>query len=135
MHIRVLFFGLLKDVTGCAAGQIESRPGATAGAVFEHYAARFPKLRAMERSILLARNQEFVQASEPVAENDEIAFLPPVSGGTADAGDNYFALTREPIDTRALAARLLRGRRWRGSSLRGRRPKQQPRPAHPLAGL
>lgn len=109
MHIRVLFFGVLKDVTGCAAGQIEVPAGATAGTVFEHYADRFPKLRTMERSILLARNQEFVRASEALADGDEIAFLPPVSGGTTDAGDNYFALTREPIDTRALAARLLRG--------------------------
>src|SRR5208283_2291985 len=74
-----------------------------------HYAALFPKLRGMERSILLARNREFVRASDPVAEGDEIALLPPVSGGTANAGENYFALTREPIDTRALTARLLRG--------------------------
>jgi molybdopterin synthase catalytic subunit len=109
VHIRVLFFGVLKDVTGCAAGQIELAAPASAGTVFEHYAARFPQMRPMERSILLARNQEFVQASEPVADGDEIAFLPPVSGGTGDPGGNYFALTREPIDTRGLAARLLRG--------------------------
>lgn len=109
MRIRVLFFGVLKDVAGCAAGEIELPDGASAGTVFEHYAARFPKLRAMERSILLARNQEFVRASDPVADGDEIAFLPPVSGGTGEGGENFFALTREPIDTRALAARLLRG--------------------------
>ena len=109
MRIRVLFFGVLKDVTGLAAGQIELPAGASAGAVFEHYAAQFPKLRTLERSILLARNQEFVRASEPVADGDEIAFLPPVSGGTGDAGGNYFALTRDAIDTRGLAARLLRG--------------------------
>jgi molybdopterin synthase catalytic subunit len=109
VRIRVLFFGVLKDVTGCAAGQIELPSGASAGTVFEHYAALFPKLRGMERSILLARNREFVRASDPVAEGDEIALLPPVSGGTANAGENYFALTREPIDTRALTARLLRG--------------------------
>jgi MoaE-MoaD fusion protein len=106
VHIKVLFFGLLKDVTGRAADQLDVPAGSTAGTVFEHYAAQFPKLRGMERSILLARNQDFVRASEPVADNDEIAFLPPVSGG---AEVNYFALTREPIDTRALAALLLRG--------------------------
>lgn len=106
MHVRLLFFGPLKDITGCAAGQLDVPPGSTAGTVFEHYAALFPKLRAMERSILLARNQEFVRSSEPLADQDEIAFLPPVSGGS---DDNHFALTRQPIDTRALSARLLRG--------------------------
>jgi len=109
VHIRVLFFGVLKDIAGRAADRIELPAGSTAGAVFEHCAAAFPKLRAMERSILLARNREFVQASEALAEDDEVALLPPVSGGAADAGENYFALTREPIDTRELAARLLRG--------------------------
>jgi molybdopterin synthase catalytic subunit len=109
VYVRVLFFGILKDVTGRATDRIELPPGSTAGAVFEHYAAAFPKLRAMERSILLARNQQFVRVSEALEDDDEVALLPPVSGGTADASENYFALTREPIDTRALAARLLRG--------------------------
>ncbi len=109
MHIRVLFFGALKDVTGRAADQIELAEGASTGTVFEHYASAFPKLRALERSILLARNLRFVSAPEPVAEGDEIAFLPPVSGGTADERGNFFALTREPIDSRALTARLLSG--------------------------
>jgi MoaE-MoaD fusion protein len=109
VHIRVLFFGALKDVTGRAADQIELPEGASTGTVFEHYASAFPRLRALERSILLARNLRFVSAPEPVAEGDEIAFLPPVSGGTADERGNFFALTREPIDSRALAARLLSG--------------------------
>ena len=106
MHISVLFFGILKDLTGRAADRIELPAGASAATVFEHYAVQFPKLRAMENRILLARNQEFVRPAESVMDGDEIAFLPPVSGGT---DEHYFALTRDPIDPRALAARLLRG--------------------------
>ncbi len=57
--------------------------GARSGAVFDHYAARFPGLRDMERSILLARNQEFAGLRTPwLDEGDEIALLPPVSGGS-----------------------------------------------------
>jgi molybdopterin synthase catalytic subunit len=71
----------------------------------------------MERSIALARNQCFAGASERIADGDEIALLPPVSGGaqpwthqlTEEPGGHFFALTREPIDTRALAGRVLRG--------------------------
>ena len=106
MHIRVLFFGVLKDLTGFATDRIELPAGASAATVFEHYAAAFPKLRAMENSILLARNQEFVRPAQSIVDGDEIAFLPPVSGGS---DEHYFALTREPIDARAVAARLLRG--------------------------
>ncbi len=106
MQIRVLFFGVVKDITGRAADLLELPAGASAGTVFDHYAVTFPRLRAMERSVLLARNQGFVQPSEVIADGDEIAFLPPVSGGS---DDNYFALTREPIDVAALKARLLRG--------------------------
>jgi molybdopterin synthase catalytic subunit len=63
----------------------------------------------------VARNQEFADAGEKLREGDEVAFLPPVSGGcnapeleTAEGG-HYFALVRHTIDTRALVARLLTG--------------------------
>ena len=71
----------------------------------------------MSGSIVLARNQEFAPPATPLADNDEIAFLPPVSGGAgaftpsiedADTG-NFFALTRVPMDAAALARRVLRG--------------------------
>lgn len=85
-------------------------------AVFEHYASRFPRLRGMAASVVLALNQEFAEPSAALAEGDEVAFLPPVSGGsgyiqeiTDPETGNFFALTREPIDGQAIARRLLRG--------------------------
>ena len=59
MRIRVLFFGMLKDVTGMSEDQVEAADGATLAAIFEHYAGRFPRVREMAGSIVLARNQEF----------------------------------------------------------------------------
>jgi molybdopterin synthase catalytic subunit len=113
----VLFFGVLKDLTGRTGEEIELPAGAQVGSVFERYAAEFPRFREIERSILLARNQQFARASEALAEGDEVALLPPVSGGASPYTDqiaglpegHFFALTRQPIDTRELAARLLRG--------------------------
>ena len=107
--MRVLFFGMLRDLVGRSEDELQLAPGASVGSVFAHYAASFPRLRELERSILLARNQRFAAASEAVEEGDEIALLPPVSGGAEDPERHFFALTREPIDTRALTARLLRG--------------------------
>lgn len=96
---------------------MEIDPGASVQAVFDHYAQIFPRLRAMEASIVLARNHEFTPRTESLSEGDEIAFLPPVSGGispyTHELVDHehghFFALTRQAIDTGAIRARLLRG--------------------------
>jgi molybdopterin converting factor subunit 1 len=114
--IRVLFFGVLSDVVGRREDSLEIPAGGSLGSVFEHYAAQFPRLREMASSVVLARNQEFAAMSAPLSEGDEVAFLPPVSGGSgvytheiADAAGNFFALTRDPIDGTGLARRLLRG--------------------------
>jgi molybdopterin synthase catalytic subunit/molybdopterin converting factor small subunit len=112
VQIRVLFFGLLKDICG-AEDLIELPADSTAGAVFEHYAAAFPKLRQMASSIVLARNHEFAKTGDRLAEGDEVALLPPVSGGSLaeinDPEGHFFALTRLPIDLRELETLLLRG--------------------------
>src|SRR4051812_11033524 len=105
MQIKVLFFGQLKDVCGRAEDTLELPAGATVRSVFEHFAAQFPKLSAMAKSIVMARNHEFASPSDPLSEGDEIALLPPVSGGAPileieDPEGHYFALTREPIDVR-----------------------------------
>ena len=108
---------MLRDITGCAEEAIEVDPGARLDSIFERYAGRFPRFHELASSIVLASNQQFCDRSEIVRENDEIAFLPPVSGGSGrytqqifDAGPgHFFALTREPIDTAGIAKQLLQG--------------------------
>jgi len=114
MRVRVLFFGMLKELVGCPSEDADFPPGADLRAVFERYAASHPRLRQLAPSIVVARNQEFAQLSTVLAEGDEVAFLPPVSGGSAKGSEicregHYFALTGQAIDSRALAARLLTG--------------------------
>jgi MoaE-MoaD fusion protein len=114
MRARVLFFGMLKEVVGRASEDAEFPTGADLRAVFESYASRFPKLRQMAASIVVARNQEFAALSTALADGDEVAFLPPVSGGScapleADGDGHYFALVREAIDARSLVARIQTG--------------------------
>ena len=108
---------MLRDITGCAEEAIEVDPGARLDSIFERYAGRFPRFKELRSSIVLASNHQFCDRSEIVRENDEIAFLPPVSGGSGrytqqifDAGPgHFFALTREPIDTAGIAKQLLQG--------------------------
>jgi molybdopterin synthase catalytic subunit/molybdopterin converting factor small subunit len=113
MRIRVLFFGQLKDVVGRATDEIEVAAGSSVGTVFEHYASEYPRLRDMAASIAMARNHEFAGRAVALADGDEVALMPPVSGGsgaewivcTTDAR-GFFAVTDQPIDSRALVQRL-----------------------------
>jgi MoaE-MoaD fusion protein len=113
VQVRVLFFGLLKDICGSTEARLDLPAGSTTGSVFDYYATAFPRLRQMASSIVLARNHEFANTQEPLAEGDEVALLPPVSGGSlheiADPEGHFFALTRQPIDSRALETRILQG--------------------------
>ncbi|SPF51911.1 Molybdopterin synthase subunit MoaD / molybdopterin synthase subunit MoaE [Candidatus Sulfopaludibacter sp. SbA4] len=115
MRVRVLFFGMLKDFVGRPGEECDFPDGANLAAIFDSYARRYPVLGDMARSIVMARNQEFAELSTPVQNGDEVAFLPPVSGGAstdplsiAEDG-NYFALTRHAIDSRSLIARIMTG--------------------------
>jgi len=115
MRARVLFFGMLRDIAGMSREEAEFPEGADLHSVFASYAARFPRFNDLARSIVMARNQEFADPATKLADGDEVAFLPPVSGGRnngdleiSEAG-HYFALTRHTIDTRAVIARLLSG--------------------------
>src|SRR5580765_1113114 len=115
MRARILFFGMLREIAGASSEEADFPAGADLAAIFRTYAARFPRFQELAGSIVVARNQEFADPATPVAEGDEIAFLPPVSGGIARdpveiATDRtYCALTRHAIDTHALIARLLSG--------------------------
>ena len=101
-----MFFGVLRDVTGLREDSIEIPDGGLAATVFEHYSARFPRLGEMSKSIVLAVNQKFCAPSEALSDGDELALLPPVSGGS---GENIFELTREAIDAASLSRRILSG--------------------------
>jgi MoaE-MoaD fusion protein len=109
VRVKVLFFGVLRETVGRAEDVIEVQPGATAGAILDHYAGLLPGLREMDRSIAVAVNERFAPRSAALQDGDEVAFLPPVSGGAApytrslEQPCGFFALTREPLDTAALA--------------------------------
>ena len=118
MRTRVLFFGLLKDHVGHSTEDADFPEGADLRAVFDRYATRYPALGSMGGSIVMARNHEFAELATKIADGDEIAFLPPVSGGAGECAagppeisqnGNYFALTRHAIDTKAAVNRLLTG--------------------------
>jgi MoaE-MoaD fusion protein len=115
MRIKVLFFGALKDIVGRTEESVTIEEGSSIAALYESYAARFPGLARHSPSLLFSRNREFVGRAERLREGDEVAFLPPVSGGApegapstgnSDGPPAVCRLTRAPIDSRALASEL-----------------------------
>ncbi len=103
MKIHVLFFGLTHDLTGFDREQVEVAEGERLDDLWRRYEARFPRLREMAGSLLAAVNAEIVDRSRPLRDGDEVAFMPPVSGGVCE---DFFRLTRDPILTYDLAREL-----------------------------
>jgi MoaE-MoaD fusion protein len=81
MRVRVLFFGQLREITGVEQEDTDLSDGARVEDLFERYGRRFPKLAAFRSSVAASVNQEYAGWRAPLANGDEIAFLPPVSGG------------------------------------------------------
>ncbi|MCL5288697.1 MAG: molybdenum cofactor biosynthesis protein MoaE [Acidobacteria bacterium] len=111
MRIRVLFFGRLKDITGCAEDWAELDDGAMLEDLFARYGRQFPALGAFRPSLVASVNEEFAEWNAPLRAGDEVAFLPPVSGGSAErAGtetlEDICEIVREPIRAAEIVAAL-----------------------------
>ena len=107
MRVHVFFFGQLKEITGVSEEDAELSEGARVEDLFERYGRRFPKLAEFRPSIAASVNQEYAGWRAPLATGDEVAFLPPVSGGQQAAiADDIFLLVREPIQPRELVESL-----------------------------
>jgi molybdopterin converting factor subunit 1 len=78
--MRVLYFHTLKKAAGCAEEEI-AEPVADVASLLALVMERHPDLRPHAPTILVARNHEWVERSAPLAAGDEVALMPPVSGG------------------------------------------------------
>jgi molybdopterin converting factor subunit 1 len=81
VRVKVLFFGRLRELIGVSEEAGELPEGTTLSGLFERYTKRFPKLTEFRGSMVVSRNHEFAAWDTHIAAGDEIAFLPPVSGG------------------------------------------------------
>src|SRR5208282_3213469 len=87
MRVRVLFFGMLKDMAGKASDEVELAEGATVRALLAHYESQIPRLKESLPALALAVNQEYARVDTTLRAGDEVALLPPVSGGSGDLAD------------------------------------------------
>lgn len=81
MRVTVRLFARLRDLAGAGDLAREVPDGATVAAVWAQLAREWPGMQAYEKSISCAVNADYAKFTTVVSDGDEVAFLPPVSGG------------------------------------------------------
>jgi len=79
--MTVLLFGVTRDIVGTGSLSLEETDGLeTVGDLKRHLRDEFPALGELS-SLAVAINQSYAREEDPIHETDEIALIPPVSGG------------------------------------------------------
>ena len=81
MRVKVLFFAAAREEAGSRELALELPGGATAGSLLDLLVQRFPGLLPLLPALQLAVNQAYAPHDTPLAEGDEVALIPPISGG------------------------------------------------------
>jgi len=110
MQVRVLFFGILKDLAGRGTDSLSLPEPAALRDVLKHYQERIPRLQEITTSIAMSVNQEYAGPDARLKDGDEIALLPPVSGGTGDGEDEgrrrHSSIIQGKINTQAVLGEI-----------------------------
>jgi MoaD family protein len=81
MKVNLRLFSVYRDIVGSKEMIIDVVRGATLGDLFEELLHRYPRLKPLERSVVLAVNRDFADSETKLKENDEVALMPPIGGG------------------------------------------------------
>jgi molybdopterin converting factor subunit 1 len=81
MRVRVLYFGVLKDSFGQEGELLELREGASVEMLLRILRERKVVQEKLWQSLAVAVNQEYAKVADGLKDGDEVALLPPVSGG------------------------------------------------------
>src|SRR5713226_6151597 len=84
IHVRVLFFGAARDAAGREQLELSLSSQANVASAFAQLLADYPALARFGNSLLLAVNQEYALPDREISDGDELAVLPPVSGGSEE---------------------------------------------------
>lgn len=80
MNLRILCFGITRDIIGQFEYSTSLENGATVADLRQHLSVKFPTFATL-KSLRVALNSEYAEESMTLKENDEIVLIPPVSGG------------------------------------------------------
>jgi MoaE-MoaD fusion protein len=100
VQITVRYFAALREAAGASREERSARDGATASEVVADIARDHPRIALMLGSTMLMVNRAYIEPESPLADGDELALIPPVSGGSP----SRFTVQEEPLDPRAVEA-------------------------------
>jgi MoaE-MoaD fusion protein len=116
MNVEVLLFARLRELIGKERLVVYRQDMLTVRDVWDGVRAQYPQVSGFEKSLLVSVNQEFAGWDTSIKDGDELAFFPPVSGGsiaaeapyaTSQTGD-VVQIVRKPIELQALVTQLQR---------------------------
>jgi molybdopterin converting factor subunit 1 len=81
VNIKTLFFATCRDIVGEREVSMDIAEGATVSDLIEKVSSEHPAFRSMGPSLMVSVNQSYVDRTEQLNDGDEVAFIPPVSGG------------------------------------------------------
>lgn len=105
----MVYFGILRDMAGRENESVELPDGARLAELYSDLQQRIPGLTKFANSIALSINYEYSTLDAPLHDGDEVALLPPVSGGASDFGEIaalHTSLVREPINADQIARKM-----------------------------
>ena len=112
MQVKVLFFGVLKDITGKSIDFLDMPDNSGLQEMLVQYCASFPPLARLLPSIAISINRDYAASDSVLHDGDEVALLPPVSGGTGDdqeegsTGEFRCTLIHDVIDVQETSERI-----------------------------
>jgi MoaE-MoaD fusion protein len=98
MQVRVLFFGMLRDMLGRSSETVTLPEGAPLSQLLDRFTQEKPDLNKLLPSLALSVNQEYATRDVSLHDRDEVALLPPVSGGADPISGQYSSIVRNKID-------------------------------------
>ena len=81
MTVKVLFFSVLRDISGMAECDVPLSPGNRVSDLLDRMFSRWPKLKEWDASLLIAVDQAYAKRDAVLHEGAEVALMPPVQGG------------------------------------------------------
>jgi len=79
--VSVLLFGSVREIVGAGEIELPAGPGETASSLLDALVGRHPGIGPLRASLRVAVNREYAPGDRAVSPGDEIAVIPPVSGG------------------------------------------------------
>lgn len=98
IRVRVLYFAIMRDLLGKEAESLAVSEGTNAGDLFALVTKDQPRLANLERSLMVMINESYAGKDQPLRDGDEVAFIPPVSGGE----HHLFTITANELDPRSV---------------------------------